>query len=124
MNLTSDINKFIRKKINIWLPSKKLKTSKDFEKTWESSSDSVASWLYGNTLSEGILFVKSLELSKKKNYDLTELQSEGILDRNLDKYLKGKKNLKIVGPEIIHFLNENSDWKIVESKFSNVILKE
>ena len=82
LNLTSDKKKFLKNKINIWLPSEKLKVSKDFEKTWESTSDSVASWLYGTTFSEGILFVKSLELSRKKNYDLTELQNKGILDRN------------------------------------------
>ncbi len=122
LNLTSDKKKFLKNKINIWLPSEKLKVSKDFEKTWESTSDSVASWLYGTTFSEGILFVKSLELSRKKNYDLTELQNKGILDRNLKKYLKGKNNLKIIGPELIDLLSKNYEWEILESKFSKINL--
>ncbi len=122
INLTSDVDSFSNKKLNVWLPSNQLKVSKDFEKTWESTSDSVASWLYGYSSCEGILFVKSLELSIKKNYDLINLQNRGILDRNLKKYLNGKKKLKIIGPEIIDLLKEHSEWKVIESKFNNIIL--
>ena len=44
------------------------------------------------------------------------------MDLNVKKYIKRKKNLKIVGPEIIDLFENSSDWEYIVSKFSKVIV--
>ena len=73
------------------MPSKKLKNEIEFEKNWESTSDSVASWLYSNIASSGLIYIKSLSLGLKNKYKIKELQKRNILDQNFVKYLKKKK---------------------------------
>ena len=46
IHTTEKINSFKEK--NLWLPSKILKNERNFKKNWESTSDSVATWLYSN----------------------------------------------------------------------------
>ena len=91
-----------------------------FEKSWESTSDSIATWLYSHTKSNGLIFIKSLDFLKRNNTTLCELQKNKILDLNVGKYLKKKKNIKIVGQEIIELLQEFSDWKLIVSELKEV----
>ena len=48
--------------------------------------------------------------------------NEKILDLNVKKYLNEKKNLKIVGPEIIDLLDNSRDWNFFISKLGNINL--
>ena len=64
--------------------------------------------------------IKSLDFLKRNNTTLCELQKNKILDLNVGKYLNKKKNLKIVGPEIIELLQEFSDWKLIVSELKEV----
>ena len=107
--LTSEINDFKKKRIKIWLPSKVLKKNKTFIKNWDSTSDSVAAWLHSRISSKGLIFIKSLDLREKK-YKINDLKKKKILDMNVDKYLFEKKNIKIIGPDIISLLNKSLDW--------------
>jgi len=99
LHLTAKLDNFREK--NLWMPSKKLKNEIEFEKNWESTSDSVASWLYSNTASSGLIYIKSLSLGLKNKYKIKELQERNILDQNFEKYLKKKKKVFIIGPEIL-----------------------
>ena len=74
----------------MWLPSKILKNVRNFKKNWESTSDSVATWLYSKIHSEGIIFVKSISLGLEQRYKIVTLQDRGILDSNVKYYLKKK----------------------------------
>ena len=107
------------KKLVIWMPSSILKEENSFYKNWDSTSDSVATWLYKKTKSKGLLFVKSIMLEKKK-YKLSYLQKNNILDKNVNKYLDKKKYLKIIGPNIIEVLESASNWNEAILKFSEV----
>ena len=66
-------------------------------------------------LSKGFTFVR---------YVFQELQllplCSSPIDLNVGKYLNKKKNLKIVGPEIIELLQEFSDWKLIVSELKEV----
>lgn len=108
IHVTKSIDSFKVK--NLWLPSKILKNEKNFKKNWESTSDSVATWLYSKIFASGLIFVKSISLGTGKSYDIKTLQKNKILDSNLDYYLKKKKNIKIIGPEIIDLLESKEDW--------------
>ena len=46
------------------------------------------------------------------------LQKKNILDSNMHLYLKKKKNLKIIGPEIIQLLESYEDWDNLLSKLN------
>ena len=95
--------------LKVWMPSMKLKDDPNFIKTWESTSDSVAAWLHKKINSKGLIFVKSLTFEKKK-YKLNYLQEQGVLDKNVDRYLSKQKNIKIIGTEIINLLRDASNW--------------
>ncbi len=114
------LKKFERKLV-IWMPSTILKKEPSFCKNWDSTSDSVAAWLYKKTKSKGILFVKSLTLKKKK-YKLSFLQEKNVLDKNVNKYLDEKKNIKIIGPDIIEIFENSSNWNKAFLKFSEIEL--
>ena len=58
--LTSKTMDFADKNLNLWLPTKILSHEPKFEKSWESTSDSIATWLYSNTKSNGLIFIKSI----------------------------------------------------------------
>ena len=116
------IKKINKKKLNLWLPSKELFLDDSFEKNWESTSDSIATWLYSKTESKGLIYIKSLDFNDNSIYKLGNLQDLGILDLNLQKYLNGKRNLKIVGPKIIHFLENSKDWNTLTSKLKRIEL--
>ncbi len=118
--LTSKTTGFLNKNLNLWLPTMRLSYEPKFEKSWESTSDSIATWLYSHTKSNGLIFIKSLDFLKRNNTTLCELQKNKILDLNVGKYLNKKKNLKIVGPEIIELLQEFSDWKLIVSELKEV----
>ena len=94
LHLTANLNDFKEK--NLWMPSNKLKKENEFEKNWDSTSDSVASWLYSNTASSGLILIKSLSLGLKNKYKIKELQKKNILDRNFVKYLKKKKKFLLL----------------------------
>ena len=121
--LVSKISELRKKdnKIKIWMPSIILKNESSFLKTWESTSDSVAAWLHKKINSDGLLFIKSLTL-ENDSYRLNQLQKRGILDDNVDQYLFGQKNIKIIGPEIIDLFNDYSSWKQLFLKFKKVII--
>ncbi len=116
IHITEKIKDFKEK--NLWLPSKILKNEKFFKKNWDSTSDSVATWLYSKISSHGLIFVKSISLGIEKNYKIETLQKKNILDANMDYYLKKKKNLKIIGPEIIELLETYKDWDNLLNKFN------
>ena len=116
IHTTEKINSFKEK--NLWLPSKILKNERNFKKNWESTSDSVATWLYSNISSKGLIFIKSISLGIKNVYKIEALQKKNILDSNMHLYLKKKKNLKIIGPEIIQLLESYEDWDNLLSKLN------
>ena len=120
--ITYKITNFIKESLNLWLPTEKLSCEKKFEKNWESTSDSIATWLYSNTKSKGIVFIKSLSFVNEEKLKLKYLQKKKIMDLNIKKYIKRKKNLKIVGPEIIDLFENSSDWEYIVSKLSKVIV--
>ena len=66
--------------------------------------------------SDGLLFIKSLTL-ENDSYRLNQLQKKGILDDNVDQYLFGQKNIKIIGPEIIDLFNDYPSWNQLFLKF-------
>ncbi len=104
--------KSLKKKgsLKVWLPSKLLKEEPSFLKNWDSTSDSVAAWLYEKLNAKGLLFIKSLKL-KRKIYNLKYLQDQKIIDQNVGKYIFKKKDIRIVGPEIIGLLKKPYPWK-------------
>ena len=116
IHITEKINSFKEK--NLWLPSKILKNERNFKKNWESTSDSVATWLYSNISSKGLIFIKSISLGIKNVYKIEALQKKNILDSNMHLFLKKKKNLKIIGPEIIQLLESYEDWDNLLSKLN------
>ena len=132
-NIMKEINKDIclienidsikryKKKLKIWLPSEKLKEELTFSKTWSSTSDSVAAWLHKRIRSNGLLFIKSLKLEKKK-YKLSYLQERQVLDKDVNKYLKGQNRIRIIGPEIIDLLKINNEWNELFENLSEIEL--
>jgi aspartokinase-like uncharacterized kinase len=120
IHVTEKIDDFKEK--NLWLPSKILKNVRNFKKNWESTSDSVATWLYSKIHSEGIIFVKSISLGLEQRYKIVTLQDRGILDSNVKYYLKTKNNLRIIGPEIIQLLETYRDWDNLLKKLNFIKL--
>ena len=120
--ITYKITNFIKESLNLWLPTEKLSFEKKFEKNWESTSDSIATWLYSNTNSKGVVFIKSLSFANEEQQKLRDLQKKNIMDLNVKKYVKRKKNLKIVGPEIIDLFENSGDWEYIVSRLSKVIV--
>ena len=96
--------------LKIWLPSSILKDDSTFIKDWESTSDSVAAWLHSKINSVGLLYIKSLTFEKKK-YKLKYLQENGVLDRNVHKYLIKSAKIKIIGQEIIHLIESFATFR-------------
>ncbi len=111
VSLISKIESLKKKtnKLKIWLPSLSLKKEQTFIHSWNSTSDSVAAWLHNKLDSRGLLFIKSLILNDDI-YKLSNLQKKNILDKNVDQYLSKKKNIKIIGPDIIELLKDFSNW--------------
>ena len=71
IKLFSDLTKLKDKRfLKIWLPQKFLKNNKIFRKEWESTSDSVASWLDKKIKSKGVIFVKSIDFRRKRNLNI------------------------------------------------------
>ncbi len=112
----------MKKNLNLWLPTEKLSFEKKFEKNWESTSDSIATWLYSNTESKGVVFIKSISFTNEEKLKLKDLQKKKILDLNVKNYVKRKKNLKIIGPEIIDLFENSTDWEYIVSKLNKVIV--
>ena len=122
ISITNRVTNFIKKNLNLWLPTEKLSFEKKFQKNWESTSDSIATWLYTNTKSKGVVFIKSLSFEHAEKLKLKDLQKKRILDRNVKNYIKRKKNLKIIGPEIIDLFENSTDWEYIVSKLNKVIV--
>jgi len=122
ISISNKITNFIEKKLNLWIPTERLSSEKKFKKNWESTSDSIATWLYSNTKSKGVVFIKSLSFAKEEKLKLKDLQKKKILDLNIENYIKGKKNLKIVGPELMDLFENSTDWEYIVSKLSKVIV--
>jgi len=122
ISITNKITNFAKKNLNLWIPTKKLSFEKKFQKSWESTSDSIAAWLYSNTKSKGVVFIKSLSFKNDEKLKLRDLQKKKILDLNVKNYIKRKKNLKIVGPEIIDLFENSTDWEYIVSKLNKVIV--
>ena len=116
--LVDDIEslRFSNKMLKIWLPSMILKNDSTFIKNWESTSDSVAAWLHSKINSLGLLYVKSLTF-EKKIYKLKYLQDNGVLDKNVDKYLIKSANIKIIGQEIINLIGSSNTFREFFFKF-------
>ena len=49
-----------------------------------------------------------------------DLQNRNILDANLKKFISVKKNLKIIGPEIIDLLENAQSWEKIISNLGVV----
>ena len=122
ISITNKVTNFIKKNLNLWLPTEKLSFEKKFQKNWESTSDSIATWLYANTKSKGVVFIKSLSFENVEKLKLKDLQKKKILDSNVKYYIKRKKNLKIIGPEIIDLFENSTDWEYIVSKLNKVIV--
>ncbi len=118
--LTDQTKNFYRKKLNVWLPVKKISIEADFIKNWDSTSDSISTWLYNNTDADGLIFVKSVSIKYKSLLELVDLQNRNILDANLKKFISVKKNLKIIGPEIIDLLENAQSWEKIISNLGVV----
>ena len=116
IHLTKSIDNFKEK--NLWLPSKILKNEQSFINNWESTSDSVATWLYSRITSRGLIIVKSVYMGEKKTYKIKTLQKKRILDSNMHLYLNKINNIKIIGPEIIDLLETNKDWDNLINKLN------
>ena len=112
IRLIDDIDslRFSNNMLKVWLPSLILKDDSTFIKNWESTSDSVAAWLHRKINSVGLLYVKSLTFEKKK-YKLKYLQENGVLDRNVHKYLIKSAKIKIIGQEIISLIESFATFK-------------
>ena len=91
ISITNKNTNFIKKNLNLWIPTEKLSFEKKFKKNWESTSDSIATWLYSNTKSKGVVFVKSLSFKNDEKLKLKDLQKKKILDFNVKNYIKKKK---------------------------------
>ena len=116
IHITEKIDNFKEK--NLWIPSKILKNVRNFfEKNWESTSDSVATWLYSKIASSGNNFYKINFSRVKKKYKIVTLQDRGILGFKFVKYYLKKKNNLIIGPEIIQLLETYNDWDNLLKKF-------
>ncbi len=122
ISITFKITNFFVKNLNLWLPTEILSYEEKFEKNWESTSDSIATWLYSNTKSKGVIFIKSLSFLNEEKLKLKDLQKKNIMDLNVKKYITRKKNLKIVGPEIIDLFENSTDWEYIVSKLSKVVV--
>ncbi len=122
ISITFKISNFFVKKLNLWLPTEILSYEAKFEKNWESTSDSIATWLYSNTKSKGVIFIKSLSFLNEEKLKLKDLQKKNIMDLNVKKYITRKKNLKIVGPEIIDLFENSIDWEYIVSKLCKVVV--
>ena len=109
IQLIKNIKSLKKGNLKVWLPSKLLKEESSFLKNWDSTSDSVAAWLYEKLNAKGLLFIKSLKLTRKR-YNLKYLQDQKIIDQNVGKYIL-KKDIRIVGPEIIGLLKKPCPWK-------------
>ena len=94
ISITNKNTNFIKKNLNLWIPTEKLSFEKKFKKNWESTSDSIATWLYSNTKSKGVVFVKSLSFKNDEKLKLNDLQKKKILDFNVKNYIKKKKKSK------------------------------
>ena len=92
------------------MPSKLLKEESSFLKNWDSTSDSVAAWLYEKLNAKGLLFIKSLKLTRKR-YNLKYLQDQKIIDQNVGKYILKKKDIRIVGQKLLDSLKKPCPWK-------------
>ena len=112
IRLIDDIDslRFSNNMLKVWLPSLILKDDSTFIKNWESTSDSVAAWLHRKINSVGLLYVKSLTFEKKK-YKLKYLQENGVLDRNVHRYLIKSAKIKIIGQEIISLIESFTTFK-------------
>ena len=121
VSLITEIKSLKKKnnKIKIWMPSLLLKKDPTFTRSWDSTSDSVAAWLHSKVDSSGLIFVKSLILSEDI-YKLSYLQKKKILNKKVDKYFSNKKNIKIIGPDIIELLNNYGNWDELFLKFKEV----
>lgn len=124
LKLTNNLEDIRDKVIKIWVPQKLLSKDKNFKKEWESTSDSIACWLAKKTRSNGVLFVKSCSLNLKKNLNIFDLQKKGILDKNLLLYTDSRIKLKIIGPEIIHVLENEKNWKKVLLNANEIYLND
>jgi len=122
IRITNRVTNFIKKNLNLWLPTEKLSFEKKFQKNWESTSDSIATWLYTNNKSKGVVFIKALGFENEEKEKVKDLQKKKILDRNVKNYIKRKKNLKIIGPEIIDLFENSKDWEYIVSKLNKVIV--
>ena len=63
----------------------------DFIKNWDSTSDSISTWLYNKTDADGLIFIKSVSIEDKSLLELVDLQNRNILDANLKKFISVKK---------------------------------
>ena len=105
--------------LKVWLPSKVLKKESSFISNWESTSDSVAAWLYNKINAKGLLFIKSLKLNRN-SYNLKYLQKQKIIDQNVGKYIFSRNNIKIIGPEIVGYLKNYCQWEKIFLKMKEI----
>lgn len=120
IDLIEDFGSFSNKgNLKVWLPSKVLKKESSFISNWESTSDSVAAWLYNKINAKGLLFIKSLKLNRN-SYNLKYLQKQKIIDQNVGKYIFSRNNIKIIGPEIVGYLKNYCQWEKIFLKMKEI----
>ena len=77
--LTSNYRRiYSKRKIQVWLPSKQLTNDLSFSKDWESTSDSIASWLCKKINAKGVIFIKSIKFKKNLELKAKTLQRKGL----------------------------------------------
>ena len=109
-----------KKNIKIWLPLRHLSRNSSYEKNWDSTSDSIACWLNNKMSSDGVIFIKSINLKTFKDLRIKVLQKKGIIDKNILKYVKKNNSLKIIGPEVLEIIEQEKSWYNVLKKIKNI----
>lgn len=123
IQLTRNFEKlFSGKKLKVWLPYNFLKNEPSIKKNWNSTSDTIASWLCNRLGADGIVYIKSLEFKHKKKIKLHFLKKKNILDTNAQTFFKKKMKLKIVGPEIIDIVDSRKKWSDILNEITEIMI--
>jgi 5-(aminomethyl)-3-furanmethanol phosphate kinase len=77
------------RKIPIWMPTEMALAATDIPANWDMTSDSLAAWLAAELPANGLLIVKSCDISNSR--DISTLAKNAIVDRLLPHFAIKKK---------------------------------
>jgi 5-(aminomethyl)-3-furanmethanol phosphate kinase len=77
------------RKIPIWMPTEMALAATDIPANWDMTSDSLAAWLSAELPANGLLIVKSCDISNSR--DISTLAKNAIVDRLLPHFASKKK---------------------------------